>query len=142
MRRIMQHLDWRTEEGCDICHPALRYYLKITGKWISVHQPDRAGNRNNILRDAVVGIEVHAGDMKFEAMAEDLQFRWVNADMPAPVRVVLSGGASSWVSPIVQDIGLQESPAGWEIYAGGHAAHPVKEGHSSDLPRRKKMQCG
>jgi nitrite reductase (NADH) large subunit len=28
----------------------------------------------------------------------------------------------------VADIGLLASPAGWEIYAGGHAGHPVKEG--------------
>ncbi|MBM6385299.1 MAG: NAD(P)/FAD-dependent oxidoreductase [Paenibacillus sp.] len=138
MRRIMQQLDWRTEEGCDICQTALRYYLKITGKWISVQQPDRAGNRNDILPGAVTGIEVYAGDLKFEAMAEDLQFRWVNADMPAPVRVVLSGGANSWVSPIVQDIGLQESPAGWEIYAGGHAAQPVKEGGLLGLGETEK----
>ncbi|MEO2205457.1 nitrite reductase large subunit NirB [Paenibacillus pabuli] len=128
MRRIMQRLDWRTEEGCHICQPALRYYLKISGKWMNMQQPDRAGNRNDTLRGAVTGIEVHADDMKFKAMAEELRFRWMNAEMPASVRVAMSGGASSWVSPVVQDIGLQESPAGWEIYAGGHAALPVKEG--------------
>ncbi|NUU78077.1 FAD-dependent oxidoreductase [Paenibacillus xylanilyticus] len=128
MKRIMQRLDWKTEEGCRICRPALRYYVLISRRQMNVQQLDQAETWNDKLRGTFTGIEVHADELKFESLAEQLQLRWRGTEMPSPVRVAVSAGAGSWVSPIVQDIGLQQSPAGWEIYVGGHAANPVKEG--------------
>lgn len=48
--------------------------------------------------------------------------------MPYKVIITIASGPESFVPVLVTDIGLLASPAGWEIYAGGHAGHPVKQG--------------
>ena len=48
--------------------------------------------------------------------------------MPSEVSIAITCSSRPPVSALVADVGLQASPAGWEIYVGGHAEHPVKEG--------------
>lgn len=46
--------------------------------------------------------------------------------MPARVGIAVSAGPRDPAGILVHDLGIGASPAGWELYAGGHMEHPVK----------------
>lgn len=48
--------------------------------------------------------------------------------MPARIRIAVSAGPRDPAGVLVHDLGIGASPAGWELYAGGHMEHPVKPG--------------
>ena len=61
-------------------------------------------------------------------IGEWLRTGWQEVPLPSPVSAGVSDCTASSVSILVQGIGISASPAGWEVYLGGHAAHPVREG--------------
>ncbi|MFX3651468.1 MAG: nitrite reductase large subunit NirB [Paenibacillus sp.] len=122
---IMQQLGWGTEHGCAVCRPVIHYYLQVFDGTI-VDQEIEGHSAIQIRWDDHIPQLSYARDAG--GLAAQLQARWIDAAMPSPVNMGVAPGPGSLVSALVQDIGLLASPAGWEIYAGGHAEHPVKQG--------------
>ncbi|WP_339299349.1 nitrite reductase large subunit NirB [Paenibacillus sp. FSL R5-0623] len=145
---ILQKLGWGSEHGCSVCRPVIHYYLKVSNRKINDREimnteyriKERNGYQAEFSRDDEVEghleIQVRWDDQiplssyarDARGLATQLRTRWIGAAMPSPVNMGVAPGPGSLVSALVQDIGLLASPAGWEIYAGGHAEHPVKQG--------------
>ncbi|MBY0114658.1 nitrite reductase large subunit NirB [Paenibacillus sp. FSL H8-0317] len=145
---ILQKLGWGSEFGCVVCRPVIDYYLQVSNRSINDREimnkeyriVKRNGNQAELSRDDEIEghseVQVRWDDhipLSFYArdagsLAAQLRMRWVGAAMPSSVNIGVAPGPGSLVSALVQDIGLLASPAGWEIYAGGHAEHPVKQG--------------
>jgi|GEM_PF-4197466 len=141
-------LGWRSEQGCVVCRPVIHYYLQLSNRLINDRESMlaeywtvvRNGNQVELSSDDEIEghleIQVRWDDQtKLSSYAKDasglaakLRTIWNDTAMPSSVNLGVAPGPGSWVSALVQDIGLLASPAGWEIYAGGHAEHPVKEG--------------
>ncbi|WP_339258966.1 nitrite reductase large subunit NirB [Paenibacillus sp. FSL R5-0713] len=122
---ILQKLGWGSKLGCAVCRPVIHYYLQVFGGTIAA--PEIEGHSEVQVRwDNYIPSSSYARDVS--RLAAQLRASWIGAVMPSSVNIGVAPGPGSLVSVLVQDIGLLASPAGWEIYAGGHAEHPVKEG--------------
>lgn len=115
----MAALEWRSADGCAVCRSALRYY---TGTYGSTADEGRL----------VVQVGAAGSGAEFKAgasadMAESLRRRFANAELPCRVQAAVAGWAGEPVGLLVRDLGLARAPAGWELYAGGHAERPVKQ---------------
>ncbi|CAI6050244.1 FAD-dependent oxidoreductase [Cohnella sp. JJ-181] len=115
----MAALDWRTDGGCEACRSALRYY---TG------EPSAAVGEGRLA--------VYAGDAQGSGgpgagpaarLAEALSARLADVELPGRVQAAVAGSVAEPVGLLVRDIGLARAPAGWELYAGGHAERPVRQ---------------
>ncbi|MCF7756498.1 nitrite reductase large subunit NirB [Paenibacillus xylanexedens] len=122
---ILQKLDWGSEHGCSVCRPVIHYYLKVSGGTIVAREIE-GHSEVQVRWDDQIPLSSYARDAR--GLAAQLRASWIGAAMPSPVNMGVAPGPGSLVSALVQDIGLLASPAGWEIYAGGHAEHPVKQG--------------
>nr|WP_154985551.1 FAD-dependent oxidoreductase [Paenibacillus xylanexedens] len=146
---LLKELNWHSEHGCPVCLPAIRYYVCVSGLMQSSAENDvktelktdpyglEAKDLQGGLaqeHDQMVHIysERHVPSLASSITASDLETRlrtdWKTAAMPSEVNIAIAWGSRSPVNVLVSDLGLQASPAGWEIYVGGHAGHPVKEG--------------
>ncbi|MEO2215221.1 nitrite reductase large subunit NirB [Paenibacillus amylolyticus] len=145
---ILQKLGWGSELGCSVCRPVIHYYLQVSNRSINDREimnteyriVERNENQAELSRDDELEghseIQVRWDDRipqlsyarDARGLAAQLRASWIGAAMPSPVNMGVAPGPGSVVSALVQDIGLLASPAGWEIYAGGHAEHPVKQG--------------
>lgn len=139
--------DWKKPGGCMACRPALRYYLEMTGTengdepvqktWHHVTDADHG---------LYQGVQVWMGDAEGSRMeaagirriGEWLRLRWQEVSLPYPVHAGVSDRLASSVSILVQGIGISASPAGWEVYLGGHADHPVREGQLIGVAEREE----
>lgn len=144
---FMLHQGWKKPGGCIVCRPALRYYLEMTGigngdepvqkTWHDVSDADHGPYQ---------GVRVWIGDtegLRMEAagirrIGEWLRLRWQEVSLPYPVHAGVSDRLASSVSILVQGIGISASPAGWEVYLGGHADHPVREGQLIGVAEREE----
>ncbi|KAA8747699.1 nitrite reductase large subunit NirB [Paenibacillus sp. UASWS1643] len=122
---ILKQLGWRSEHGCAVCRPVIHYYLQLSGGTIVAREIE-GHSEVQVRWDDQIPVSSYARDGR--GLAAQLRASWIGAAMPSPVNMGVAPGQGSLVSALVQDIGLLASPAGWEIYAGGHAEHPVKQG--------------
>ncbi|WP_458464186.1 FAD-dependent oxidoreductase [Paenibacillus sp.] len=122
---ILQKLGWGSELGCAICLPVIRYYLQVSTRMIH-DQEIESYQEIQVRWDDQIPLSSYARDAG--GLAAQLRTSWIGVAMPSLVNIGVAPGPGSLVSALVQDIGLLASPAGWEIYAGGHAEHPVKQG--------------
>lgn len=128
---LLKQLKWQSELGCSVCLPAVRYYAHISRLIpYSVEKELKTGLEHH--QGIHLYSDHHISSLASSTAAGDLETQlrimWKNAVMPSQVNIGIASGIRSPVSALVADIGLLASPAGWEIYAGGHAGHPVKEG--------------
>ncbi|MGQ8875434.1 FAD-dependent oxidoreductase [Paenibacillus sp. TSA_86.1] len=122
---LLKQLHWHSKHGCPVCLPAIRYYVYVSGLMLSSTEQHQ-----------YQGIHIYSGQslspsassITVSDLETRLRTRWETAAMPSEVNMAIASRFRSPVSVLVADIGLQVSPAGWEIYVGGHAGHPVKEG--------------
>lgn len=76
---------------------------------------------------------VGAGDRGDEGgavrLGKELERRLFRIRMPGPVTIAVAAGrsASERSGWLTRELGLFAAPAGWEIYAGGHAERPVRQ---------------
>ncbi|QOS76980.1 NAD(P)/FAD-dependent oxidoreductase [Paenibacillus sp. JNUCC31] len=144
---ILQKLDWATEQGCTVCRPSIHYYLQVStstmNERVTIADEHPAAGRGGMQQQFMEagikrkheiqirwddGIPLSSYTLDVGDLAAKLCSSWTDAHMPSPVNVGIAPRPGSLVSALVQDLGLLASPVGWEIYAGGHAEHPVKEG--------------
>ncbi|RIX60158.1 NAD(P)/FAD-dependent oxidoreductase [Paenibacillus nanensis] len=127
----VQALGWRNLSGCDTCMPAIRYYMSLkivdAGRSLTGEIGRRSfiGLKINVAEDdgagSPFGYDALCLGGELRRMGETLTF-------PYPVRAAAASGIHQAVGVLVHDIGLNGSPAGWEIYAAGHSENPVKQG--------------
>jgi len=114
----MAALGWRTEAGCAVCRPALHYYMREPGKppvgRMSVFVGEAPGTGRS-------------GTGSAGGMADALNRRLADLELPGQVHAAVAGTVAEPVGLLVRDIGLARAPAGWELYAGGHAERPVRQ---------------
>ncbi|MDT0126045.1 FAD-dependent oxidoreductase [Paenibacillus sp. RRE4] len=142
---LLKELNWHSEHGCPACLPAIRYYIYVSGLMLSSTENDMKTELNGLETEDLQGelaqehdqmvhiySEQHVSSLASNITVSDLETRlrtdWDTATMPSEVNIAIAWGSRSPVNVLVSDLGLQASPAGWEIYVGGHAGHPVKEG--------------
>ena len=145
---LLKQLNWHSEYGCPVCLPAIRYYVYVSGLILSSTENEMKTE----LKTDPYGLEAedlqgelaqehyrmvhiyskrHVSSLASSISASELETRlrtyWKTATMPSEVNIAIAWESRSPVNVLVADLGLQASPAGWEIYVGGHAGHPVKE---------------
>lgn len=115
--------------GCEICRPAVLYYLRGI-------RTDEGESDSGIHGRGMTGASVHTAgpDDRSLPPSEALSIgsrwsrRWRAVSLPASIEAAVSDGPGYPSGVLVRDIGLKRCPAGWELYAGGHAEHPVCQG--------------
>jgi nitrite reductase (NADH) large subunit len=128
---IMTNLDWKTAAGCSACISAYYYYSVL-------YHP------HSTKLDTAVAADIRRNELKvrihsnlvtdtFEPydssiIGGELQKYCGNMLFPTPVKAAITSGIHNPAGVLVSDIGITGAPAGWEIYAGGHSEHPVKQG--------------
>ncbi|MFC3804009.1 FAD-dependent oxidoreductase [Cohnella sp. GCM10012308] len=115
----MAALGWRTPDGCVVCISALRYYAGESGKAAN-------DGRLVVYVGEAPGKSV-ASDGVAASVADRLRGRLAATALPSQVHAAVAGLAAEPVGLLVRDLGLARAPAGWELYAGGHAERPVKQ---------------
>ncbi|MHA7966386.1 FAD-dependent oxidoreductase [Paenibacillus sp. CAU 1782] len=177
---LLASLEWRTDDGCDTCLPAIRYYREL-GCEMAGRESNASVKSDVSVKSGVIGksgesevnekIEENEKNEKNEKNEESLlgggfwsrgdedcpvlgpiqlagpsprmpggaELRqlfdhwtstWQGRLLPASLAPALSAGAGYPVGLPVRDIALSQCPAGWELFAGGHAELPVRQ---SDL---------
>ncbi|WP_110928193.1 nitrite reductase large subunit NirB [Bacillus massiliglaciei] len=109
--KLMRHLNWKDEKGCDICRPALQYYLGIHGHSLSNFPAAKLGaikisftadNRNHtMLNLAKLGIHLK---QTLEATV-----------LPANVTLAIASNPGEQDFVGREDAGLMGAPSGWEL---------------------------
>lgn len=144
---FMLHQGWKKPGGCIVCRPALRYYLEMTGigngdepvrkTWHDVSEADHGLYQGvQVWMEDTEGSRMEATGIR--RIGEWLRLRWQEVSLPYPVHAGVSDRLASSVSILVQGIGISASPAGWEVYLGGHAVHPVREGQLIGVAEREE----
>ncbi|WP_367398444.1 FAD-dependent oxidoreductase [Paenibacillus barcinonensis] len=120
---ILKQLNWNSEQGCPVCFAAIQFYAHMSGNT----QPEM-DTKNNIHMLSDQHSSSTACISSTGKVQSELLSLWKGAAMPYKVIIAIASGPELFVPVLVTDIGLLASPAGWEIYAGGHAGHPVQQG--------------
>ncbi len=117
------------EGGCEICRPALMYYVRGREETAEAD----SGGRADLLPGCRAAVYTAGPDAR-SALSESARSigqrwseRWNRVSLPGPVEAAVSDGPACPAGVPVRDIGLVRCPAGWELYAGGHAEHPVRQ---------------
>lgn len=127
---IKESLNWTNVQGCRLCNKAIEYYKElIVPNFISFEDRVPASSFNK-LSSTIVSTEHLVENSFYDAqrIGSKLQQVWNAVPMPAPVMASITSGPHAPAGVLVHDIGLTGAPAGWELYAGGHMEHPVKQG--------------
>ncbi|SDE60105.1 nitrite reductase (NADH) large subunit [Fontibacillus panacisegetis] len=131
---LMNYLGWKRGTGCILCRTSIRYYLELLGLGA-----DREIDSYSLLKEPLYrGVRVLTGELdgtggsvvqeNLYRIAQRLRSEWEYISLPYPLQAAVTESTDSAVSVLVQGIGICSSPAGFEVYLGGHAKHPVCEG--------------
>lgn len=131
----MALLGWRSTAGCGLCVPAIEYYIDILHEMQGPWQTSKVSNHENIATpDHSLYVMSHSSEHMPGTSAEQgrrlaslLSESWSGIAFPARVNAVVSATYDPYLVLHVHPIGLMRSPAGWEVYAGGHSHSPVCE---------------
>ncbi len=126
-------LGWSRPEGCERCVDAVRYYVSLNG---GAYEEEFASKER--VSHITSGLAVNIATSEDAAGGADEEARLLGAELyragegaffPSPhLRAAVASGLNKPAGVLVHDIGITGSPAGWEIYAAGHAENPVKQG--------------
>ncbi|MNW55514.1 Assimilatory nitrate reductase electron transfer subunit [compost metagenome] len=131
---LMKYLEWRRDGGCVLCRPALFYYLEI---WSEIVEGSQVFAAQEYTQAETIyrGVQLQIGvtdDLAAEKeglwrIGNRLKTKWENVSLPYSLHAAIAENSDSSVSVLVHGIGICSSPAGYEVYLGGHAKHPVCE---------------
>ncbi|MDP4097228.1 nitrite reductase large subunit NirB [Paenibacillus sp. P96] len=128
---IYARLGSSQQEGCEVCRPAVHYYLDLKMSHEGLRKPYPStilgyGTASGML---IVQDESMGSGFAEEgsALAAELRLRWNGISLPRRITAAVAEGTGSPVAALIRDIGLVSCPAGWEVYAGGTSGRPVRE---------------
>ncbi|WP_051250827.1 nitrite reductase large subunit NirB [Paenibacillus harenae] len=130
-QETMLALGWFNAAGCSRCLPAVAYYLALNGKETAGGTAGHGLVKEQFgLSVGIVTDEKAERTQRFDSrsLGTALYQVWDGQFFPAPVNASVTTGIGQPAGILVRDIGITGTPAGWEIYAAGHAEHPVKQG--------------
>ncbi|MCR2804096.1 nitrite reductase large subunit NirB [Paenibacillus soyae] len=131
VEQVVSALGWKRKSGCDVCVPALRYYFALrTGDASKAQEGEPIGK-------AYVGMAVTVADESDPSSLPNYDARSLGDELgrlgrklafPTRLKAVVASGLHQAAGVLVHDIGITDSPAGWQIYVAGHAENPVRQG--------------
>ncbi|MCA0754304.1 nitrite reductase large subunit NirB [Paenibacillus sp. N4] len=127
----MLALGWRSKSGCDECGPSMEYYLSL---WQPANPAAAAASGRGAsptgLSVGIVANDEHERKEGYDSQSLGTELYHVGESLtfPVPMRAVVTSGLHNPAGVLVHDIGITGAPAGWEVYAAGHAENPVKQG--------------
>jgi nitrite reductase (NADH) large subunit len=127
----MLSLGWKKPLGCEICQSSIRYYIELFHPELSIQEASssKVVKYNSISVGIKTSEDAAKGDVyNSRYLGETLRKVWEPLSLPYPVKASITSGINNPAGVLVHEIGITGAPAGWEIYAGGHAEHPVKQG--------------
>jgi len=133
-REMMSRLAWKQPNGCAICQGAIGYYWEVHNKSYSDHQAFKGMKIKKRALGASIQLacepSVERNSISAQAIWLKQQFEasFASLPMPSAISIAVSGGTSFPAGVFVSSIGLTSTPAGWEIYVGGHAELPLQQG--------------
>lgn len=138
MSDVMVKLGFANPLGCRDCRPAIHYYMDLLApnnlENFGVHQsgyPPASEAEDTVYRGVRIRTAIQdppgSGERGLHRIAQQLMRDWAELPLPYPVTSGIASSTGESVSILVQGIGITASPAGWEVYMGGHAEHPVRE---------------
>ncbi|MFM9281844.1 nitrite reductase large subunit NirB [Paenibacillus jiagnxiensis] len=129
---VFAQLGWQQNEGCEVCRPAVHYYLALQKYSTESHAPHSSPAYGSMDPSRIAF--VHDGPMEqgvggegCAGLAAGLKLRWDGLSLPAPITAAVAEGTVSPAAVLIRDLGLAACPAGWEVYAGGRGGRPVRE---------------
>lgn len=140
---LMNDLGWKKDRGCMLCRPSILYYVEMMGFVIEKHEGAHALFKEDLYR----GVQVSMGEIDDSRSAEAeglmnighrLRSEWENVSLPCSLYAGVAESSDPTVNILVQGIGICSSPAGYEVYLGGHAKHPVCEGQLIGVAESEK----
>ncbi|MGO4544663.1 nitrite reductase large subunit NirB [Paenibacillus sp. 2TAB23] len=128
----MAMLGWSRPSGCAICRAAIQYYASLHNQKAMMNSNADAwivhANRLHVNAHYELGINSSA-TFDSHSLGSLLQASCSELSYPTAVRTAITSGLHQAAGVLVHDLGITGAPAGWEIYAGGHSEHPVKQAH-------------
>ncbi|WP_424765604.1 nitrite reductase large subunit NirB [Paenibacillus sp. sgz302251] len=130
-KEVMTSLGWSKADGCAACSSAIQYYLSL------LHPDIPACEAAFPLNEAFIGLTAgFTANMLQETVPKSASFllgttlhnHFGRMLFPYHVKTAVSSGLHEHAGVLVHEIGITGAPAGWEVYAAGHAEHPVKQG--------------
>ncbi|WP_169081464.1 nitrite reductase large subunit NirB [Paenibacillus sp. PL91] len=131
IQEIKTALGWKKQSGCSVCNSALSYYSALYHPQASYQGSNNDAYSGFSLVTVPVSPVIINGSLEpFDALSlgSELQSCCESLPFPVPVKAAITASMHHPAGVLVHDIGITGAPAGWEIYAGGHAEHPVKQG--------------
>ncbi|SFE17593.1 nitrite reductase (NADH) large subunit [Paenibacillus algorifonticola] len=134
-------LEWRKPEGCFICQAAMGYYLRLAVTSDAGDVLGQAQIHYPTLQSVLVAASMQGESSsqcqishadRFEGggpsyIAAELEKALGSLASPSMLKASVSAGALYPAGVLVHDVGISASPAGWELYIGGHMESPVKQ---------------
>jgi nitrite reductase (NADH) large subunit len=128
---IMAVLGWKKQPGCSVCSSAINYYSALYHPQTTYQDRQIEAYYGFSLSAVPINPVIKDGSREpFDSLSlgQDLQSSCASLPFPASVKAAVTSSIHQPAGVLVHDIGITGAPAGWEIYAGGHAEHPVKQG--------------
>lgn len=133
---LMNYLARNHETGCNRCRTSIRYYLELLD--VVAEQPIDLFSQDEEQERLYRGVRVITGELNhfglsveqdnLSEIAQRLRSEWEYISLPYPLQAAVVESTNPVLSILVHGIGICNSPAGFEVYLGGHAQHPVCEG--------------
>ncbi|WP_341282952.1 FAD-dependent oxidoreductase [Paenibacillus sp. FSL H8-0537] len=134
-------LKWNKSEGCFICQTAMGYYLRLAATSVAGDVPGQAKLHYPTLQSVLLSASTqgegssncpisHADRLEVGGpgyIAAELEKALGSLASPTMLKASVSAGALYPAGVLVHDVGIAASPAGWELYIGGHMESPVKQ---------------
>ncbi|MCM3781530.1 nitrite reductase large subunit NirB [Neobacillus mesonae] len=112
---VRRSLGLDLDSSCPTCEAAISYYLNVS-QYSSMRKP----------------FTTH-----LDTFSEYIH--WCKEQIvPSPIHTAAAEQGDSIFGVLLHDVAIQACPAGYEIYVGGHAMHPVKEGQLVCLTETKE----
>ncbi|WP_336771669.1 nitrite reductase large subunit NirB [Paenibacillus sp. MMO-58] len=101
--QVREKLGWSKADGCVVCRGAIPYYMGLIQESKKTVSP------------------------LLDNELKEISWETQELELPHPVQTERSAHYLKPNDVLVRDFGLAAVPAGWEVYVGGHSAHPVKQ---------------
>lgn len=135
-------LGWNRFSGCSVCSSAIRYYSAL---YHPSHEQEDFQSTSRIMQNSLsVGVSsslIHDITSEYDSrsIGADLEQYCNGLQYPSTLKAAITSGMHNPAGVLVHDLGITGAPAGWEIYIGGHAEHPVKQGQLIGIADSDKL---
>jgi len=134
VENVISRLNWNNEKGCHVCRSSIFYYLNVHGKYKYDINQSQLLEENKQFRS----FNIHTSyDVSIKPNEKVIAVQWLEKELnqaldflmlPSCVTFAISSGTLYPAGIWVNSFGVTATPAGWEIYIGGHGELPLRQG--------------